>query len=198
MSHSAKSINYWHYYRRLLAIFSAPTCRGQLWFSRLYVQQVGADYLITPWANVPSWTKISVCKWRWSGLMEKSRLHHVLFMTWPGNTRHWPNVGSLLDRRRRRRATIDPTLVHCIVCWVSGLYCGSTPPTTWSSLADLVRLQYVTPRISKSYLAPVAERLRTKSWDISLDCHIRKYRGIIRSKIVFFRITNISVPCTHA
>ena len=27
---------------------------------------------------------------------------------------------------------------------------------------------------------------RTKSWDISLDCHIGKYRGVIRSKIVFF------------
>ena len=25
----------------------------------------------------------------------------------------------------------------------------------------------------------------TKSWDISLDCHNRKYRGVIRSKIVF-------------
>ena len=39
---------------------------------------------------------------------------------------------------------------------------------------------------------------RTKSWDIPLDCHIRKYRGTIRSKIVFFRISNISVPCPHA
>ena len=26
---------------------------------------------------------------------------------------------------------------------------------------------------------------RTKSWDISLDCYIGKYRGVIRSKIVF-------------
>ena len=26
---------------------------------------------------------------------------------------------------------------------------------------------------------------RTKSWDISLDCHIWIYRGVIRSKIVF-------------
>ena len=36
-------------------------------------------------------------------------------------------------------------------------------------------------------LAPVAEtdRPHTKSWDISLDCHIGKYRGVIRSKIVF-------------
>ena len=39
-------------------------------------------------------------------------------------------------------------------------------------------------------LAPVAETsatdlLRTKSWDISLDCHIGKYRGVIRSNIVF-------------
>ena len=39
---------------------------------------------------------------------------------------------------------------------------------------------------------------RTKSWDISLDCHIGKYRGVIRSKIVFFRISNISAPCPHA
>ena len=28
---------------------------------------------------------------------------------------------------------------------------------------------------------------RTKSWDISLDCYIGKYRGIIRSKIFFFK-----------
>ena len=49
-------------------------------------------------------------------------------------------------------------------------------------------------------LAPVAEATdlpRTKSWDISLDCHIGDYRGVIRSKIVFFRISNISVPCPH-
>ena len=39
---------------------------------------------------------------------------------------------------------------------------------------------------------------RTKSWDISLDCHIGKYRGVIRSKIVFLRISNISAPCPHA
>ena len=31
-------------------------------------------------------------------------------------------------------------------------------------------------------LAPVP---RTKSWDISLDCHMGKYRGVIRSKIGF-------------
>ena len=30
-----------------------------------------------------------------------------------------------------------------------------------------------------------------------LDCHIGKYRGVIRSKIFFFRISNISVPCPH-
>ena len=52
-------------------------------------------------------------------------------------------------------------------------------------------------------LAPVAEtgfshRLHTQSWDISLDCHIGKYRRVIRSKILFFRISNISVPCPHA
>ena len=35
-------------------------------------------------------------------------------------------------------------------------------------------------------------------WDISLDCHIGKYRGVIRSKIDFFRISNISVPCPHS
>ena len=37
-------------------------------------------------------------------------------------------------------------------------------------------------------LAPVASATdwpHTKSWDISLDCHIGKYRGVIRSKIVF-------------
>ena len=28
--------------------------------------------------------------------------------------------------------------------------------------------------------------------------HIGKYRGLIRSKIVFFRISNISAPCPHA
>ena len=49
-------------------------------------------------------------------------------------------------------------------------------------------------------LAPVSatDWPHTKSWDISLDCHIGKYRGVIRSKIVFFRISNISVPCLHA
>ena len=32
-----------------------------------------------------------------------------------------------------------------------------------------------------------------------MDCHIGKYLGVIRSKIgVFFRISNISVPCPHA
>ena len=31
-----------------------------------------------------------------------------------------------------------------------------------------------------------------------LDCHIRRYPGVIRSKIVFFRSSNISVPCPHA
>ena len=30
------------------------------------------------------------------------------------------------------------------------------------------------------------------------DCHIRKYPGVIRLKVVFFRISNISVPCPHA
>ena len=36
-------------------------------------------------------------------------------------------------------------------------------------------------------LAPVAETdwPHTKSWDISLDCHIGKYQGVIRAKIVF-------------
>ena len=49
-------------------------------------------------------------------------------------------------------------------------------------------------------LAPVVSAtdcLRTKSWDISLDCHIPIYRKIIRSNI-FFRVSNISVPCPHA
>ena len=32
----------------------------------------------------------------------------------PANTRHWTNVGSMLGRRRRRRANIDPTLVQCL------------------------------------------------------------------------------------
>ena len=31
------------------------------------------------------------------------------------NTRHWTNVGSMLGRRRRRRANIDPTLVQSLV-----------------------------------------------------------------------------------
>ena len=31
-----------------------------------------------------------------------------------------------------------------------------------------------------------------------MDCHIEKKRGVIRSKIVFFRMSNISVPCPHA
>ena len=48
-------------------------------------------------------------------------------------------------------------------------------------------------------IAPVAtDWSRTKSWDISLDCHIGKYRRVIRSKIVFFRISSISVPCPHS
>ena len=38
-----------------------------------------------------------------------------------------------------------------------------------------------------SQLAPVSatDWQHTKSWDISLNCHIGKYRGVIRSKIVF-------------
>ena len=102
MSHSAKSINYWHYYRRLFAIFSAPTCRGQLGFSRLYVQQVGADYLIMPWANVPTWKKISVCKWRWSGLMES--LAYITCCLWHG----------------QETRDIDPMLGHCWTDVVDG------------------------------------------------------------------------------
>ena len=51
-----------------------------------------------------------------------------------------------------------------------------------------------------SMLTPVTEtgfRHRLTDWQISLDCHIGKYWGIIRS-IFFFRISNISVPWPHA
>ena len=33
----------------------------------------------------------------------------------PASTRHWTNAGSMLGRRRRRRANIDPALVQCLV-----------------------------------------------------------------------------------
>ena len=33
---------------------------------------------------------------------------------------------------------------------------------------------------------------------ISLEGHIGKYRRIIRSKIFFFRVSNILAPCPHA
>ena len=36
----------------------------------------------------------------------------------PSNTRHWTNIGSLLGRRRRRRANIEPTLVQCLVLYI--------------------------------------------------------------------------------
>ena len=42
---------------------------------------------------------------------------------------------------------------------------------------------------------PQIDRLQNRG---TFLCHIGKYRGIIRSKIVFFRISNISVPCPHA
>ena len=33
----------------------------------------------------------------------------------PANTCHWINVGSMLGRRRRRRANIDPPLIQYLV-----------------------------------------------------------------------------------
>ena len=39
---------------------------------------------------------------------------------------------------------------------------------------------------------------RSSSWGISLACHIWIYRRTIKSEIVFFRISNILVPCSHA
>ena len=33
----------------------------------------------------------------------------------PAKTRHWTNVGSMLGRRRRRRANIEPTFGQCLV-----------------------------------------------------------------------------------
>ena len=52
-----------------------------------------------------------------------SNLLHVLYPRFgcasrpspPANTWHWTNVGSMLGRRRGRRASIDPTLVQCLV-----------------------------------------------------------------------------------
>ena len=40
----------------------------------------------------------------------------VLSCKFPANKTHRPNVGSMLERRRRRRANIDPTLGGCVVC----------------------------------------------------------------------------------
>ena len=44
----------------------------------------------------------------------------------PGNLRYSPNVGSMLDQRRRRWANIDSTLDNCLV-----VYVYSTRPNDW-------------------------------------------------------------------
>ena len=63
------------------------------------------------------------------------------------------------------------------------------------------KLSFVYLVTTRRTLAPVAETgfsHRLTAYKISLDCHVGKYRWIIRSKIVFFRISNISVQCPHA
>ena len=53
----------------------------------------------------------------------------------PANTRNWTNVGSMLGRCRRRRASIDTTLVQCFVfvgqCWINDADGGPTLKQHW-------------------------------------------------------------------
>ena len=48
----------------------------------------------------------------------------VICSSLPANTIHWPNAGLMLGRRRRRRASINPSLGRCIV--LAGLTQGVT------------------------------------------------------------------------
>ena len=48
-----------------------------------------------------------------------------MLRVFPANTRRWANVWSMLGRRRRRRANIDPALAQCLV------FAGNTRNILW-------------------------------------------------------------------
>ena len=123
----------------------------------------------------------------------------------------WPNVGSLLvhigpTSRVCWRSTIQQVRSACVgyygmISWghrqeITGatFHCSIIFPV-------IVIIYYIPNRrlttVSSLKQGSATDWPRTKSWDISLDCHNGKFWGVIRSKIVFF-ISNISVPCPHA